>query len=431
MENMEITRRNSLKLFLGGAGASLIASRLPTQAATDPLSGSSLFEYVKTYDRLGEHRTATPADNATSHWLVEELQRAGLTAELQSVPANLFVPDTCSVRLSGQTIRAFPAWPPCVTDGAEGVLVAADAADVSGRIAFVDMPAHRGASWKLPGATEAVQRPIVAGALAVIVCTDGPTGEMIAQNAEPASLRWKVPVVLVGGKFAVQFKAAIAAKARVRVVSTGVTTPTAQASNVVASRPGKGKTVVVSTPKSGWFHCAGERGTGLAIFLGLAHRLAHETVAPLVFVATTGHEVAETGASLFLKLRAPAPAATRMWLHIGANIAMRKIAFDGLSPRGLDEPSDTVRIATNPGLLSAARDAFANQPGYQHVIPLDPAKAPGELAAFLDAGYERLAGMVGSSPVFHTMLDRTELATTPQCLEAVAHATHDFLRASL
>src|SRR3546814_4139723 len=71
------------------------------------------------------------------------------------------------------------------------------------------------------------------------------------------------------------------------------------AENVVARRVRDGRRwVVVSTPRSGWTDCAGERGPGLAIWLALAEWMPHAFADhSLLFVCNSGHEYENLGAS--------------------------------------------------------------------------------------------------------------------------------------
>ena len=74
--------------------------------------------------------------------------------------------------------------------------------------------------------------------------------------------------------------------------------------------------VVVTTPLSGWFHCAGERGTGIAIALELAEGLARSY--PVMVVGATGHELDYLGAKRYLEGISIRPAAV---IHLGASVA--------------------------------------------------------------------------------------------------------------
>src|SRR5205085_10030380 len=84
------------------------------------------------------------------------------------------------------------------------------------------------------------------------------------------------------------------------------------------------RTLIFSTPRSGWFTCAAERGSGLAAWLALARWMAAERRGHnLEFLATSGHEYIYLGGEKYLAERAPKPANTRLWTHIGASFAAR------------------------------------------------------------------------------------------------------------
>src|SRR5260221_184837 len=115
-----------------------------------------------------------------------------------------------------------------------------------------------------------------------------PVGALSALNRTPLAPAWKVPVVLAAGRDEAALQAAATAGNPVTVRLEGRTVP-GRGENVVGRKAGRGKAVVVSTPKSGWFHCAGERGSGIAIWLGLARWLA-TTELNVVLLGASGHE---------------------------------------------------------------------------------------------------------------------------------------------
>jgi hypothetical protein len=388
----------------------------------------TLLDDVRFYDSLGDHRTATAADHATSDWLARRLGEAGFAVDLQAFPAPLFVSGRCEIRTDGDAISAFPAWPVATTpeEGLSAPLVAHDAQALAGKIAFVRLT-EVGASWLAPGVGERVMATARRGARAVVVATEGPTGEVIALNAAPGRFGWPIPVVLVGGRFAGRLDALAGGGAEVTLVSTGTAVPEAAATNVVARRPGRGGTIVVSTPKSGWFRCAGERGTGIAVFLDLGARLARETDADLLFTAFAGHELDYRGGAHFLKASAPDPAAVKVWLHVGANAAMQPLAVDRGRPSANPGANPGRRITANAGALADAARAFPRQAGYGPPVTMSAATALGELSLVHPVGYAAVAGLVGLNPLFHTPLDRAGLATTAGDLETVANAARAFL----
>jgi hypothetical protein len=230
-----------------------------------------------------------------------------------------------------------------------------------------------------------------------------------------------MPILLVGTRAGAALKVAAASGERATLISTGLAEPRARASNVVARRRGRGKTIVVSTPKSGWFHVAGERGAGIALFLGLAAWAARHTDANLLFVATSGHEFGNHGGHLFQKALAPPPSDVRLWMHIGANVASNAVAFDGCGRvQRLREVNTTRGMLASEAVAGAARSGFAGQTGYENPAPENTDRAVGEVEVFRDAGYSPIVGLIGGHPLHHTRLDRAEVVTSPAALEPVA-----------
>jgi hypothetical protein len=423
-----IARREALRLIAGAGG--LLAAGAAIPQGREPFAGAAMLDDVHAYDGFGEHRTATAADNATSDWLERKLSGAGLTTALQSFPAPLFAPGTCQIEVGGASISAFPAWPVIATPdaGVSALIVQRTATNLAGNIALVELPFRGAASWAAPGFGDTVMAAARRGAAAVAVVTDGPTGGVIALNTVTGRFNWPVPVVIVGGGDGVRLSQAAASGAPTRLVSVGSLTPGATAANVIGRRPGRGKTLVVSTPTSGWFHCAGERGTGIAVFVALAQWLVRSSDADLLFLGLSGHELDGTGAAYFLRSGAPAPEAVRLWFHIGANAAMQDLAVQAGAVVARARPAPGRHVTVSPDFLAAASRAFSTEAGYADPTALGPGGAVGDLAVFQAAGYGALAGLLGANPLFHTRLDRAEVATTPADLAAVAGASRDFLQ---
>jgi hypothetical protein len=395
------------------------------------MDGAVLFQDVRAYDDQGEHRTGTAADGACSDWLVRRLALGGLQTSLQAFPAPLFEPRTCRVDLDGLSVPAFPAWPvrPSSQDGLTAPMALTTDPAVEDKIVLVRLPYASGGTWARPGFGDAVMAIARRRPAAIVAVTEAPTGQVIALNAAPERFDAPVPVVIVGDTLSEPLWRAAASGASATLVSTGRWRPSAEATNVIARRKGSGKTLVVSTPKSGWFHCAGERGTGIAIFIALAHWLARNTDDDLLFVAFSGHELDELGGHHFLNTAPPAPDRVRCWLHIGANAAMRGIDFEGRKPVPAPQSGQSLRIAVTPDLLAAAQRAYPSGRGYAPPMVMDSSNALGELGLFQQAGYHDIAGLGGPNAVFHTELDRAPLVTTPKVLEDAARACRDFLMA--
>jgi hypothetical protein len=417
---MGLDRRRAV---LGGAALAGVAmSAKAARPATAALQGAALYADVKAYAGLGEHRTGTPGDTATTRWMVQALKRAGYRVETQGFDYPQFEVGRCGVEAPNLNIEGFPYWTPAPTPPA-GVTGPLSAQGGPGRVAFVAMPGVSGGGLYASPPKEVVQA-VETGASAVVVATEHPLGELVAFNRTPLAPAWKAPVVFVAGREKARLQAIAREGGAVTVRLEGRDVP-GHADNVVAYKPGRGKPVVISTPKSGWFHCAGERGSGIAIWLGLARWLA-TTEMNVVLLAASGHEFDGYGGAQFAKTLAPKPADTALWVHIGANVALYDFALkDGRIVRLPMTPTQRL-LAVSETLLPAATKAFAGQVGYAQPIDIDKRPAPGEIAHFQQLGYGPLIGMVAASPVFHTRRDVADV-TGPELLEPVARGLAELI----
>src|SRR5262245_26830435 len=290
---MKITRRKLLRGAGSLAGAVLLGSsvlgaarrkrsrrKAPAKARaseTGPLSGAKLYADVISYYNLGEHRTASDVDLRTSQWMLEQLRGAGLKATLQPFSLRQFSVKQTRLSIGGNAIRAFPLWFPRSTGQQPiiGNLVPIGKADppgsLRGKIALARFPASAGGAMQEGSIhSQIVRAAFQAGASGVVAVTESATQEIIALNTPAGAGPWPIPVVLVGQRDEPLLNSAARSGLNVSLLLDGDDEPQAQAKNVIA-RVDQGKDlVVVSTPQSGWFRCAGERGPGIALFLGLA-----------------------------------------------------------------------------------------------------------------------------------------------------------------
>lgn len=406
-----LDRRRAVLAGLGAWAGTAVSAR----AAADPLAGASLDADVRTYAGLGEHRTGTPGDRATTAWLLRALRAAGYAAEAQGFDYPVFELGRAELKLAGRTLQSFPYWTPATTPPG-GVTAPLSAAGGAGRIALVTLAAGAGGGLNAAPPPEIVTA-VASGALAVVVVTENPLGELAALNRTPKAGAWRVPVLLAAARDGAALRAAAAAGAPLTARLEGRTV-LRRAHNVIGHRVRPGRHLVLSTPKSGWFRCAGERGSGIAIWLGLARWLA-TTERHVVLLAATGHEFDGYGGRQFTETLAPKPADTALWLHIGANVAAYDFALaDGKIVRRPGPQSARVLACSN-GLIPAAAEAFAGQPGYAQPFDIDRTKPPGEVAHFQELGYAPLIGLVAGHPLHHTRRDLADV-TGPQVLEPVA-----------
>lgn len=394
-------------------------------------TGEALYSTVQAYAALGVHRTGSRGDHATTRWLEAQLAGIGLRPERQAWGIEVFDLDMASLTLPGGAaiVEGLPLWPPQVTPDS-GLSAPLSLTAKAGAISLITLPYARSGSLEAQGYEEAIRAASAAGALAVVAVTEGPVGELIALNTAASQPQWSVPVLLVAGRELARLRSAAETDGFVRIqVSGRFRKDTVH--NVLGRRRGGGPALVISTPKSGWFQCAGERGAGMAVALALADWAVRSTSLDISFVSATGHEFHGEGGRVFLTTGAPRPQDVRLWVHIGANIAVHdwSLAKDGAAVR-LAAPAPVRGVACHPEILQGLAEAFAGQPGYERPVAFGSRRIPGETQLYVDAGYRPLIGLVGSGPLHHTPAD-TDLATSAELLAPVARGLINAVRTSL
>jgi hypothetical protein len=293
--------------------------------------------------------------------------------------------------------------------------------DTAGRIALITFKLE--ALHQRAGLLAAAH---AAGARAVVAITEGPSGGIFAPGALARGATCPLPVVLVSRDDAPALRAVAEHGEEAILLLDGVEEPAAAARNVVGHTGHGSRLAVISTAQSGWFRCAGERGTGVAIFLALARWAAEaDRDTRFLFVSTSGHELDGAGMRAFMAAAAPPPAGVDVWLHLGASIATRAWwrGSDGL-PVPIDR-AEAQPMRCSPELLGLI------SPLYTHLQHVDAGDTPprGEMEFILGHGY-RAFGYFGRHHVSHTPADGPE-ATAPELLESMARVTIAALNAVL
>jgi hypothetical protein len=150
--------------------------------------------------------------------------------------------------------------------------------------------------------------------------------------------------------------------------------------------------VIVMTPRSGWWNCAGERGGGIACWLELIRSLAEiEPKRNVIFVATSGHEIGLLGIESFLDRRPGLERHARAWVHFGANI-------------GATVDPSLRYSASDRDLNGLAQDALQES----GAGPSEPARSMvgAESSLIYSRGARCVAVTGGTYPLFHREADR-------------------------
>ena len=396
----------------------------------DFLSGAALFRDLDIYAGMGDHRTAGQGEERTTQWIAGELEKAGLRVAYQDITLRQYFVKNCSLALGDRTIDCFPWWYPCGTGQLLQTLIAppgTDAAGVAGKMALVKQRGSWMSRRSRPEVDKVVADLVSAGAQAVVFISESPSGELVAVNTACGTPPWPIPAVLVGPKDDPALVRAAESGTPASLLVSGEDNPNALARNLFGRWNGTGQDfIVVSTPKSGWFSCGGERGPGIALTLAIARWIGKRRPGVSYWLDfNTGHELGNLGARRFLAEVAPPPARVRLWVHLGANIATYR--FEA-APSGLLKHADTSGyplVASHSEVLPLLQEAFSHLPG------ITPEVKPGigEFRPVVRAGYRGFGLNGGPYHYFHTPIDGVQ-GTAPEMLEPVLRAVLNALEAA-
>lgn len=415
--------------------AGLLAAPTLARAETpmDAFDPAKLEADIARYVAAGPKHAGGPADQATGAWLDSELAVNGFTTRRQSFEAPFFEPAVSSLTLNERRIDVLPqaVVTPTPAGGVRGPLrFAEQQGSLAGAIAVIVLPHARWSTLTTPQLRAGLDGAFARGARAAVIVTTGPTGEAIALNAPAgAPLGGTVAILAPRSSLPVVEAARAGATATLEITGRGGMRPAFNVSGRI-ERARDARWLVVSTPRSGWTQCAGERGPGLAVWLALARWTPRAFPRlNLAFVCNSGHEYENLGAEHLIRDVAPPPSVTALWLHLGANVAARDWHERGpqLSPLPSADPQRFLVVSSE--LLPHARRAFAGQPGLESPYPTEAGVA-GELGNVVAAGYTRTAGVFGVHRFHHVAGDDMRVIE-PALVARAAVGFRDFLTAAL
>jgi hypothetical protein len=402
-----------LRAIAAGAGAVALQPLLGFQRGptTDTLTAQIRTDLEK-HASFGIKRSATPGDLATAEWIAQRLKTSGYKVASHEFPAPFLVERSTTLSTEGMSLRLYPQTP-AATTGSKGltgrlalIRTQADAANTKGKIAFLVLNSARHAALGRGngGIGGTIQAAATAGALGVVIVTTGPSGEAVLLNA-PEDRVMPVPVAVMAPKDSKPFQEAAAVGAEATFTLDGDATHR-NSTNVIGRLERGRRWLVISTPRSGWFDCVGERGTGTAVFLELARWAVDRFPDHSIHLVNAGaHEYYFAGSHKVMDLAPPAPS-TDLWAHVGATVAARDADESGPALRLLDtaDPQRSVMATTN--LNAAVAEGFR---GIRELERAQPVRADaGELSVFTDRGYSRCFAVLGLHRWLHTIKDTLE-----------------------
>jgi len=273
---------------------------------------------IREYDSQGWHRTGTDADRVSARWLGQQVLERGLEPALEPVSLSRIVPGPCYVEVGDSRVNGLPLFDGGFT-GPGGV---------HGRIGPVGSDAEVGLLEAGPraAADESSDARNSDRHLALVAVTQGGAPGLAVRNATSFLAPFGPPVLQVGSEAADLLRKHAQQGSPVHLMAS-VTRAESESFNVFAhlkGRVGDLSPLVVMTPRSGWWHCASERGGGLACWLETMQRLVESKPRrDVFFLSTTGHELGALGIESFMERRPGLVPEALAWLHFGASIGAK------------------------------------------------------------------------------------------------------------
>lgn len=343
-----------------------------------------MFAWVEEFASLGGHRTGSDGDRHTVEWAASWLTQFGFEVREDVVELPIW-------RASGRVL----------VDGVEVEHLAVPYS-FTGQVTSTSV--HRLGvdvmSGGFPGVLdEPMSQAREAESDALVVATRHANGDLVGINRHGFDVAG-VPTFLVAGRFEEQLK-----EASIEIVYEAHMEP-GRTWNLIATTPGVEADSMLTTPLNGWFTCAGERGTGIAVTFDLARRLVGES---LGVVLTGGHELGFVGAHRFAD-HARFPAV----FHVGASVAVEH-----------DVDGNRQLIPTRSAMCSEPHDAMPDVFDSLRTIGLNTIPSSttwmGEATAWSRWGVP-LVSSTGAGVDFHTPSDLPDRVTSPEALARVSSA---------
>ena len=395
----EVQRR----ALLATSGRAMVAALLGSTGLTSRLFANEhasssdmlelrLAELIEAYDAQGNHRTATAVDNASAEWLAGQIRQSGIEPSLETFSVVRIDPLPCYLRIADRRIEGVPLFDGSFT-GPEGVHGTFGPLGSGADIVLVETEPFTliEPRKELGGPVPEARRGSHKG---VIILTRGSRPGLFVLNAPSFKTPFGPPALQISSAESEWVKARAQERAEVSLVAP-VERTTTQAINVTAriagSDPGLAP-LIITTPRSGWWECASERGGGLACWLQAIEALAAAKPArDCLFAAFSGHEIGFLGIDAYLATRPDLAKRAHAWIHIGANIG---------APR---QPNQVhVSDASLESLIAAA----LGKQGLGIDNKAEPGSVPRGEAGTIHRGGARYVALVTGTQVFHNTADR-------------------------
>jgi hypothetical protein len=359
---------------------------------------------IHQYSQQGFHRTGTSIDRASADWLGERVREVGCTPAREPFPLSRVDLVACALIAGDHRIEGIPLFDAAFTD-ASGIRGHLGPSHGEADIGVADTAPNAAASGPLGEARRANR-------LKAIVCvTRGERPGLCPSNADSFVRPFGPPVLQISSEHASWLGDQAQRRTAVQLVAH-VKRTAASSFNVTTAIAGADRTLsplVISTPRSGWYSCASERGGGIACWLEAMRALrAARLRRTVIFVAFSGHELGLLGMHAFVDRRPDIISTATSWIHFGANIGAAIGPGNRLAASG-----DDIEQMAAAEMASAGLDVDVRAPR---------GTIPGGEAEVVHREGGRYVAVTGRNALFHNPEDRGPGAVDPAVVAKFSRA---------
>jgi len=348
---------------------------------------------IETYDSQGIHRTGTEGDMKNAQWLADEIKKFGLEPKMDGFNIKRLDIKEAYLKIGEQKIKGVPFFDSIINDNEI----------ITGSLGKFNSNATLGSSLITKDQFLEKERSHNRHH-GLIIGKKGAFPGLFLINAYNFKNPYGPPVLQISNENWPWIEKKTTENAEATLIIKSIRTKV-KVFNVIAELEGMQSELpplIVTTPRSGWWHCASERGGGIAGFLEIMRTLC--SVSPrrnILFLANTGHELGNFGMEHYINTHPTLAENAIAWIHLGANFAAAN-----LTQLGVKIPPLVILQASDIDIQELAIKCMANE-GVKPDLTMPIGEIPPRSEAQnIHENGGRYFSLIGTNNYFHHPEDR-------------------------
>ena len=350
-------------------------------------------KFIETYDSQGIHRTGTEGNMKNAQWLANEIKKLGLEPIMDGFNINRLDIKEAYIKIGDQKISGIPLYDSIIKDNEI----------ITGSLGQFNSNAILGAS--LISRDQNLEKERYRNRhQGLVIAKKGAFPGLFLINAYNFKKPFGPPILQISNEFWPWIEQMAKNDSKATLIIQCLRTKV-KVYNVLAYLEGKQSELpplIITTPRSGWWRCASERGGGIAGFLEIMRALS--SISPrrkIIFLANTGHELGNIGMNYFINTHLTLVKDAIAWIHLGANFSA-----SNFTQIGVKTPPLIISQASDRNIQALALKCMLNE-GIKPDLSMPIGELPPRSEAQnIHEGGGRYFSLIGTNNLFHHPEDR-------------------------